>query len=149
MLLAFAGGVLLNLMPCVFPILSMKAIALVSHGANPRGARREALAFVAGVLASFLALAGALIAARSGGGAIGWGFQLQSPLIVALLALIFLAAALNLSGLYEVGTFAPGIGVGPGRTGRCGGIGVHRRPGGVGGRPVHGPIHVARRSATP
>jgi thiol:disulfide interchange protein DsbD len=117
MALAFAGGVLLNLMPCVFPILSMKAIALVSHGANPSGARREALAFVAGVVASFLALAGALIAARAGGAAIGWGFQLQSPLIVALLALVFLAAALNLSGLYEVGASLQGLGSGLARRG--------------------------------
>jgi thiol:disulfide interchange protein DsbD len=123
MLLAFAGGILLNLMPCVFPILSMKAIALVSHGANPRGARREALAFVAGVVGSFLALAGALIAARAGGEAIGWGFQLQSPLIVALLALIFLAAALNLSGLYEVGTSLQGLGSGlAGRGGVMGSV---------------------------
>ena len=110
--LAFAGGIILNLMPCVFPILSMKAIALTSHGENRPEARRNALAFVAGVVASFLLLAGALIAARAGGAAIGWGFQLQSPIVVALLVLIMFAAALNLSGLYEIGTSIQGLGSG-------------------------------------
>ena len=111
-LFAFLGGLILNLMPCVFPILSMKAVALTTHGADPAASRRQALAFLAGVLATFIALAVALIAARAAGGAVGWGFQLQSPVVVAALGLVMLAAALNLSGLYEIGTSAQGLGAG-------------------------------------
>jgi thiol:disulfide interchange protein DsbD len=106
--LAFAGGLILNLMPCVFPILSMKAAALARHGGE--GARTEGAAFFVGVLAAFLLLAGALIAAKAAGQAVGWGFQLQSPLNVALLSLVMLGAALNLSGLFEIGTSAQGLG---------------------------------------
>jgi thiol:disulfide interchange protein DsbD len=116
LVLAFAGGVILNLMPCVFPILSMKAAALARHGGE--GGRTEGAAFFAGVLITFLLLAGALIAARAAGEAAGWGFQLQSPLNVALLCLVMLGAALNLSGLFEVGASAQGLGsaaVGQGR----------------------------------
>jgi thiol:disulfide interchange protein len=109
---AFLGGVILNLMPCVFPILSMKAAALAGHAGETGRARAEGLAFLGGVLLSFLALAAALEAARAAGGAVGWGFQLQSPTAVALLALIMLAAALNLSGLFEIGTSAQGLGSG-------------------------------------
>jgi thiol:disulfide interchange protein DsbD len=99
-------------MPCVFPILSMKAAALAGHAGEAGRARGQALAFLLGVLASFLGLAGALIAARAAGAAVGWGFQLQSPVVVALLGLVMLAAALNLSGLYEIGTSAQGLGAG-------------------------------------
>lgn len=102
-LLAFLGGLILNLMPCVFPILSMKAAALVGHGGDAAQARREALAFLAGSLAAFLILAGFLVAARAAGEHVGWGFQLQSPLVVALLALVMLLAGLNLSGVFEAG----------------------------------------------
>ena len=106
---AFLGGLTLNLMPCVFPILSMKAAALVRHGG---GTRAEGVAFLAGVLMTFLLLAGALIAARVAGESVGWGFQLQSPLNVALLCLVMLGAALNLSGLFEIGLSAQGLGAG-------------------------------------
>ena len=109
---AFLGGVILNLMPCVFPILSMKAAALAGHAGEAGRARAEGLAFLGGVLASFLGLTAALEVARAAGGAVGWGFQLQSPTAVALLALIMLAAALNLSGLFEIGTSAQGLGSG-------------------------------------
>ena len=109
---AFLGGLILNLMPCVFPILSMKAAALAGHAGEAGHARVQALAFLAGVLASFLALAGALEAARAAGAAVGWGFQLQSPAAVAVLSLIMLGAALNLSGLFEVGASAQGVGSG-------------------------------------
>ena len=109
---AFLGGLILNLMPCVFPILSMKAAALAGHAGETGKARAQALAFLLGVLASFLGLAGALIAARAAGAAVGWGFQLQSPVAVALLGLVMLAAALNLSGLFEIGTSAQGLGSG-------------------------------------
>jgi thiol:disulfide interchange protein DsbD len=112
MALAFAGGVLLNLMPCVFPILSMKALALARHGADGASARRGAVAYGVGVVASFIVLACVLIAARAGGSAIGWGFQLQSPRVVAALGLVMFAAALNLSGLFEVGSSIQGVGSG-------------------------------------
>src|SRR5206468_10400921 len=105
---AFLGGLILNLMPCVFPILSMKAAAFAGHAHEAKAARAQGLAFLAGVLVTFLVLAVVLIAARAGGEAVGWGFQLQSPMIVAALTLVFLLAALNLSGLYELGTYEIG-----------------------------------------
>jgi thiol:disulfide interchange protein DsbD len=110
--LAFLGGLILNLMPCVFPILAMKAASLAGHAHDRQAARGQGLAFLAGVLATFLALAGLLIALRAGGDAVGWGFQLQSPPVVAGLALLMLAVALNLSGVFEVGTSLQGAGAG-------------------------------------
>jgi thiol:disulfide interchange protein DsbD len=109
---AFLGGLILNLMPCVFPVLSMKAAALARHAHEPAVARKEGLAFLAGVLVTFLALAGALIAAKAGGQAVGWGFQLQSPGVVAALCILMLLVALNLSGLFEIGLSAQGAGSG-------------------------------------
>jgi thiol:disulfide interchange protein/DsbC/DsbD-like thiol-disulfide interchange protein len=100
---AFLGGLILNLMPCVFPVLAMKASALVGHAHEPRRARLQGAAYLVGVLAAFLALGGGLIAARAAGQAVGWGFQLQSPNVVAGLALVMLAVALDLSGVFEVG----------------------------------------------
>ena len=100
---AFLGGMVLNLMPCVFPILSMKALALASHASEVRKARGHGLAFLAGVLLTFVGLAAVLIAAKTAGAAVGWGFQLQSPGVVAALALVMLLIGLNLSGLYEAG----------------------------------------------
>ncbi|MEW5684765.1 MAG: protein-disulfide reductase DsbD domain-containing protein [Pseudomonadota bacterium] len=110
MLFAFGGGLILNLMPCVFPVLAMKAASLAGHGGANGEARRQGVAFGVGVLATFLTLAGALIAARAAGGEVGWGFQLQNPTVVAALALIMLAVALNLSGVFEVGTSLQGVG---------------------------------------
>jgi len=112
MAFALLGGLVLNLMPCVFPVLAMKAASLAGHAHEPRAARLQGLAFLAGVLATFLALAGALIAVRAGGEAVGWGFQLQSPPVVAGLALLMLAVALNLSGVFEVGASLQGAGTG-------------------------------------
>jgi thiol:disulfide interchange protein DsbD len=112
MAFAFLGGLILNLMPCVFPILSLKAAALAGHAGEASRSRAQGLAFLGGVVASFLALAGVLMAARAAGAAVGWGFQLQSPVIVAALTLIMLAAALNLSGLFEIGTSLQGLGSG-------------------------------------
>jgi thiol:disulfide interchange protein DsbD len=109
---ALLGGMILNLMPCVFPVISLKAIGLVRHGGRPAQLRLEGLAFLGGVVVTMLALAGALIAARSAGAAIGWGFQLQSPLVIAVLALVTLGAALNLSGLFEVGLSVQRVGEG-------------------------------------
>ena len=100
---AFLGGIVLNLMPCVFPILSMKALGLASHAGEAGRSRAHGLAFLAGVLATFVALAAVLIAAKSAGAAVGWGFQLQSPDVVAALGLVMLLIGLNLSGLYEAG----------------------------------------------
>ena len=102
-LFALLGGLILNLMPCVFPVLSMKALALAAKRDAPDAARASALAYGAGVLVSFAGLAALLIALQAGGAAVGWGFQLQQPLFVTALALLMFAIGLNLSGLYEVG----------------------------------------------
>ncbi|MEJ5112409.1 protein-disulfide reductase DsbD family protein [Erwinia billingiae] len=100
---AFLGGIILNFMPCVFPVISLKALGLLRHQGSSSEARAEGLAFLAGVVVTMMALAGILLAARATGDAVGWGFQLQSPLVIAILALIILGAALNLLGVFEVG----------------------------------------------
>ncbi|WP_297202080.1 thioredoxin family protein [uncultured Pluralibacter sp.] len=100
---AFLGGIILNVMPCVFPIISLKALGLIRHDGSAPGARREGLAFLLGTLVTMMVLAGVLLAVRAGGSAVGWGFQLQSPLVISLLALVILGAALNLLGVFEVG----------------------------------------------
>ncbi|MFA7542095.1 MAG: protein-disulfide reductase DsbD domain-containing protein, partial [Lysobacterales bacterium] len=102
--LALAGGVILNLMPCVFPVLSMKALALVQTGADQRRARREGLFYTAGVLASFGLIGGLLLALRAGGEQVGWGFQLQSPWLVMSLAYLMFLLGLGLSGIATLGT---------------------------------------------
>ena len=102
------GGLLLNLMPCVFPVLAIKLLALAQHGGQPRAQRIAATAYTVGVVLSFLALGGLLLALRAAGEQLGWGFQLQSPLIVALLAGLFTLIALNLAGVFEFGQFVPG-----------------------------------------
>ena len=119
---AFVGGLILNLMPCVFPVLSMKAASLAAHAHHPGEARRQGLAFLAGVLATFVGLAGLLLAAKAGGAAIGWGFQLQSPGVVGALALVMLLVALNLSGVFEANL--PGQGAGASLTSRGGLVGA-------------------------
>lgn len=99
---AFLGGLILNLMPCVFPVLSLKILQLV-EGKNRKGALAiHGFAFTGGVLVSMLILSGALLALRAVGCAVGWGFQLQSPWVVAVLALLFFVLALNVGGLFEV-----------------------------------------------
>ncbi|MDR3508228.1 MAG: protein-disulfide reductase DsbD family protein [Caulobacteraceae bacterium] len=100
---AFLGGLILNLMPCVFPVLSMKAVSLASHAHTPQAARLQGLAFLVGVVITFVGLAGLLIAVRAAGQAVGWGFQLQSPIVIAGLTLVMLGVALNLAGLFEIG----------------------------------------------
>jgi len=109
---ALIGGLILNLMPCVFPVLAMKAASLAGHSGEHAAARKQGLAFGVGVLATFLSLAAVLIALRSAGDQLGWGFQLQNPAVVAGLALLMLLVALNLSGLFEVGTSLQGVGSG-------------------------------------
>jgi thiol:disulfide interchange protein len=109
--LALLGGLILNLMPCVLPVLSVKALSLLRHADSSAATlRRHGLAHTAGVLACFTALAGALLALRVGGAGIGWGFQLQSPLVVAALAYLFFALALSLSGVLLVGGRLAGLG---------------------------------------
>jgi len=104
MLFALLGGLLLNLMPCVFPVLSLKVLSFVERGAgDPSIARKHALVFAGGVLAAFWALALTLLAVRAGGESVGWGFQLQSPTVVALLAMLMFGLGLNLAGVFEVG----------------------------------------------
>jgi len=111
--LALAGGLILNLMPCVLPVLSVKAIALVSHAQTSSASmRRHGLAYTVGVLASFAVLASTLIALRAGGAEVGWGFQLQSPLVVGGLAYLLFALGLSLSGILTIGTRVTGVGHG-------------------------------------
>ncbi|MGR4865384.1 protein-disulfide reductase DsbD family protein [Caulobacter sp. LARHSG274] len=117
---AFLGGLILNLMPCVFPILSMKAASLAAHAHHAGRTRVQGLAFLVGVVVTFLVLAGLLIAVRAGGAAVGWGFQLQSPPVVAALALVMLLVALNMSGVFEVGASVQGVGSGAGGDGAAG-----------------------------
>lgn len=107
LLLALGGGVLLNLMPCVFPVLSLKALNLVEGGGRPRA---HAVVFTAGVLATFAVVAAVLLGLRAAGEAAGWGFQLQSPGFVGLLALLLFAMGLSLSGLIDFGTRWMGAG---------------------------------------
>ena len=101
------GGLLLNLMPCVFPVLAIKLLGLARHGGQRRAQRLAGLAYTGGVLLSFLALGGLLLALRAAGAQLGWGFQLQSPAVVALLAALFTLLGLNLAGLFEFGGFVP------------------------------------------
>src|SRR5215510_6017342 len=111
--LAIVGGLILNLMPCVLPVLSIKTIALLAHGhSSPPVIRRQGLAYTVGVLASFGALAGVLIGLRAAGAEIGWGFQLQSPLVVTALAYVLFALALSLSGILVIGARLVGVGQG-------------------------------------
>ena len=101
LLAALAGGLLLNIMPCVFPILSLKALSLARAGESQAHARAEGLAYTAGVLLACLALGGLLLALRAAGQEVGWAFQLQEPLVVAALLLLSVAITANLLGLFE------------------------------------------------
>ena len=113
LMLALLGGLVLNLMPCVFPVLSIKAMGLVEQAKkHPTVVRTKGLVFAAGVVGSMLCLAGVLLALRAGGEQIGWGFQLQSPLFLTLMVYLLLAVGLNLSGVFEVGGTLAGVGDG-------------------------------------
>jgi len=112
-LFAAIGGLILNLMPCVFPVIGLKVLGFARHGGSGDAAhtaaarsasRAGAFAFASGVVVSFWVLAGLLLALRAAGQAAGWGFQLQSPVFVSAMALLFVAIALNFSGVWEVGT---------------------------------------------
>lgn len=106
--LAFIGGLLLNLMPCVFPVLSLKVLGFAAHAHQRRALLGSGLAYTAGVVLSFVALAAVMLALRAGGEQLGWGFQLQSPGFVAALAVLFTLIGLNLAGSFEVGGLLPG-----------------------------------------
>lgn len=99
---AIVGGLLLNLMPCVFPILSLKAISLAKAGGNETIVRRDALAYTAGVVIVATALGGLLLALRASGAAVGWAFQLQDPKIIFVLLALVTAIGFNLAGLFEL-----------------------------------------------
>lgn len=116
---AFVGGLILNLMPCVFPVIGIKIMGFVNQaGEDRKKVVLHGLTFAAGVLVSFWVLAGVLLMLRSGGNQIGWGFQLQDPAFVFILTAFLFAFGLNMSGLFEIGTSA--IGVGSGLTAKSG-----------------------------
>jgi thiol:disulfide interchange protein DsbD len=98
---------ILNLMPCVFPVLAIKVVGFTQHANDRRGHRISGLAYTAGVVASFAALGAVMLALRAAGEQLGWGFQLQSPVVVAALAALFTLIALNLAGVFEFGSMLP------------------------------------------
>ncbi|WP_296445606.1 protein-disulfide reductase DsbD family protein [Rhodoferax sp. UBA5149] len=102
---ALLGGLILNLMPCVFPVLAIKVMSFTRHADDRHGHRVSGLAYSAGVVLSFLALGALMLGLRSAGEQLGWGFQLQSPAVVAALAVLFTVMGLNLAGLFEFGQF--------------------------------------------
>ncbi len=109
--MALVGGLILNVMPCVFPILFVKAAALMHTPREDRSAMRQhGLLYTAGVLSTFLLIGGVLLALRAGGEQLGWGFHLQSPVVVALSAYVLFMVGLNLSGMYTVGESLAGSG---------------------------------------
>jgi thiol:disulfide interchange protein DsbD len=111
LLLALLGGVILNLMPCVFPVLSIKALGLIQHAhQQPRQTCLHGLAYTLGILVSFGLLGGVLIALKAGGAEIGWGFQFQSPLFVLAVAYLMFTVGLSLSGVFSIGGSIVGIG---------------------------------------
>lgn len=108
---AFLGGLILNLMPCVFPVLFLKGLSFAKAAAyEPWAVRSHGLAFTAGVILSFMAIAGLLLALRAGEAAVGWGFQLQSPVVVSGLALLMFVIGLSLTGLLTIGSSVSGVG---------------------------------------
>ena len=108
---ALIGGFILNFMPCVFPILSLKSLAIAKKAsAHPDIVRGQGIAYTMGVVISFVALAGILLAIKASGSAIGWGYQMQSPLFVALLAVFLFVVGLNMSGYFELPTLLGNVG---------------------------------------
>ena len=113
LLFALLGGLILNLMPCVFPVLAMKAAAFARLAGHERGAmRRDGIAYTAGVLVAFGAMAAAVIAIRASIGDVNWGFQFQSPIFSLLVAYLFFVVGLNLAGVFEIGSSFTGMGQG-------------------------------------
>ncbi|MBB6519746.1 protein-disulfide reductase DsbD family protein [Pseudoteredinibacter isoporae] len=110
LVLAFLGGLILNLMPCVFPVLSIKALSLAEASNSPASKQLHGWSYTAGAVVSFVAIAALMLILKSSGQAIGWGFQLQSPIFVSLLAYLFFAMGLSLAGLAEFGNRLMGVG---------------------------------------
>jgi len=104
---ALLGGLILNLMPCVFPVLAIKLMGFAQLAGHKKAHRVDGLAYTAGTVLSFLALGGLMLGLRAAGAQLGWGFQLQSPAVVAGLAVLFTVVGLNLAGLFEFGQFVP------------------------------------------
>ena len=104
---AFIGGLILNLMPCVFPVLAIKLLSLTRPGVGSAAHRAEGLAYTAGTVLSFVLLGGLMLTLRAAGEQLGWGFQLQSPAVVTGLAVLFTVLGLNLAGLFEFGQMLP------------------------------------------
>lgn len=117
LLLAFVGGLILNLMPCVLPVLAIKAVGVLENGESRQRARRHALAYAAGVIATFLAIGLAILGLRDAGRAIGWGTQLQQPVVVAVLACVLFAVGLSMSGVVQFGNRLGNVGAGLTRRG--------------------------------
>lgn len=109
-LLAMLGGSVLNLMPCVFPVLSIKALSLASSGEDGAHRKLHGWAYTAGVVLSFVAIASALLIVKAGGEAVGWGFQLQSPLLILALVYLFFVLGMALLGAVEIGTGLANVG---------------------------------------
>ncbi|MGY3041196.1 thiol:disulfide interchange protein [Rhodanobacter sp. TND4EL1] len=112
LLLALGGGLVLNLMPCVLPVLSIKAVSVLESGESHARARRHALFYTAGVLCSFAALGLGILALRTAGHAMGWGSQLQQPVVVGVLACLMLAVGLSMSGVVQFGATLGNTGAG-------------------------------------
>ncbi|MFT5130303.1 MAG: DsbC/DsbD-like thiol-disulfide interchange protein/cytochrome c biogenesis protein CcdA, partial [Rhodothermales bacterium] len=121
LLAAFLGGLILNLMPCVLPVVSIKVLSFVkAAGESRRAAMMQGLTFAAGVLVSFWVVAGVLLALRGLGASLGWGFQLQSPIFVLCLVMLLFLMALNMFGVFEIGTRLVGVGAGTSKKGLSG-----------------------------
>jgi thiol:disulfide interchange protein len=140
---AILGGLILNVMPCVFPILSLKALSLARAGADAGAARRDALAYAAGVIVTCLALGGVMLALKAGGAAVGWAFQLQEPRFVLILLLLTTAIALNLAGLFRL----PGLSVERSGGGATGGFAAGALAAFI-ATPCTGPFMAAALGAT-
>jgi len=110
LLLAFAGGLILNLMPCVLPVLSFKALGLAQASRSHAHAQAHALWYTAGILASFALIGALVLGLRGAGQALGWGFQLQQPAVVGALTLLMFAIGLSLSGVFQFGASLAGVG---------------------------------------
>jgi DsbC/DsbD-like thiol-disulfide interchange protein/cytochrome c biogenesis protein CcdA len=106
---ALLGGLILNVMPCVFPILSLKALSLAKAGGDERAARRDALGYTAGAVLVCVGLGAAVLGLRAGGAVVGWAFQLQNPAVIVALLVLVAAIALNLAGLFELPTVGGGL----------------------------------------
>jgi thiol:disulfide interchange protein DsbD len=120
-LLAFIGGLILNLMPCVLPVISLKVVSFVRHGRTEgRGRAWHGLLFTLGVLVSFWIIAGILLGLRAGGRLLGWGFQFQDPAVVVVTAVLFFLIGLNLFGVFQIGTVLTRLGGGRGPSGTTG-----------------------------